>query len=245
MRRPAGGAAERVVVAVDEPDRGRVVALVGDVAPPVGWFKLGPVPLLRNGPALVEEVRGRGARVFLDLKFHDIPNTVSKAVREAAALGVGMLTVHALGGREMMARAAEAAREGARAAGVEVPLVLAVTVLTSHDEASLGEVGVGGGVEDEVLRLARLADEAGVDGLVASGRELTVLRSEFGDRFTLVVPGIRLEGPRHDQRRVVTPAEAARLGADYIVVGRTVTEASSPARAVRAVIASLEEGLAA
>jgi orotidine-5'-phosphate decarboxylase len=180
----------------------------------------------------VREVVSRGNRVFLDLKFHDIPNTVASAVKSAAALGVSMLTVHASGGAKMLKAAVEAAAQSPNP-----PLILAVTVLTSMDEADLHQVGVAGRVLDQVLRLAALARQAGCGGIVASAHEAREIRSEFGDGFAIVTPGVRPAGAAiGDQARVLTPAQAIAAGATHLVIGRPITEAPDPSQAARAIL---------
>jgi orotidine-5'-phosphate decarboxylase len=188
-----------------------------------------------EGPSMVRELVASGRRVFLDLKYHDIPNTVSSAVREAAQLGVSMLTVHASGGGKMLRAAAEAA-----ASQAAPPLVLAVTVLTSLDDSDLNKLGVRGNVVDQVLRLAALALSSGCKGVVASAHEASALRQELGRDFTIVTPGVRPAGSGHaDQARVVTPGEAVASGATYIVVGRPITEAADPAAEARAILSQI------
>lgn len=240
--REAGGPAE-VVVALDYPgpDPAREMA---DRLPAGTWCKVGLELFAAAGPGFVEELAADGHPVFLDLKLHDIPNTVEGAVRSAVRTGARMLTVHASGGREMTAAAAEAAREAAPdGAPVEI---LAVTVLTSLDGAGLEEVmGEGAGVEASVLRLARLAREGGADGVVSSVGECRRLKEELGRGFRVATPGIRLPGDSaHDQQRVATPADAARAGSDYLVVGRSITQADDPAAALERVRAGVREGAA-
>ncbi len=223
---------QRLIVALDvstvEAAR-KIVAAVGDSALA---YKVGMQLYTAEGPAIVHELVGSGRRVFLDLKYHDIPNTVGAAVREGAQLGVSMLTVHASGGGKMLRAAVEAGH--AVNPGL---LVLAVTVLTSLDDVELGKIGMRGGVLEEVLRLAALALSNGCQGVVASAQEAAALREEFGHDFVIVTPGVRLAGSGpHDQARVVTPAEAIAAGASYIVVGRPVTEASDPAAEARAIL---------
>jgi orotidine-5'-phosphate decarboxylase len=223
---------QRLIVALDvstvEAAR-KIVAAVGDSA---HAYKVGMQLYTAEGPAIVHELVGSGRRVFLDLKYHDIPNTVGAAVREGAQLGVSMLTVHASGGGKMLRAAVEAGH--AVNPGL---LVLAVTVLTSLDDVELGKIGMRGGVLEEVLRLAALALSNGCQGVVASAQEAAALREEFGHDFVIVTPGVRLAGSGpHDQARVVTPAEAIAAGASYIVVGRPVTEASDPAAEARAIL---------
>lgn len=226
---------QRLIVALDVCSAAaarKIVAAVGDSA---HAYKVGMQLYTAEGPAMVRELVGSGRRVFLDLKYHDIPNTVGAAVSEAARLGVSMLTVHASGGGKMM-------RAGVEAAQAINPnlLVLAVTVLTSLDDADLNMVGLRGGVLDQVLRLAALALSNGCQGIVASAQEASALREEFGRDFTIVTPGVRPAGSgADDQARVVTPAEAIAAGASYIVVGRPITEAPDPAAEARAILGQL------
>jgi len=208
--------------------------------------KIGTQLFTAAGPAAVERAHKRGCRVFLDLKYHDIPNTVAGAVREATRLGVFMLDVHASGGVAMMRAAAEAATKAARDFAVARPIVLGVTVLTSLDRRALtDEVGVAASVEAHVLRLAERAREAGLDGCVASPREIGLLRGALGPTWVIVTPGVRPGGaggpgeaprPIDDQRRVATPASAIRAGADYLVVGRPITAAPDPSTAIHAIV---------
>jgi orotidine-5'-phosphate decarboxylase len=184
-----------------------------------------------EGPQLIRDLAASGRRVFLDLKYHDIPNTVGAAVREAAQLGVSMLTVHAAGGNKMMRSAVQAARSRPDL------MVLAVTVLTSMDDSDLEKIGMERGVVDSVLRLSAIARAEGCHGVVASARETPALRAEFGGDFVIVTPGVRPAGSAYDdQVRVVTPAEAIAAGASFIVVGRSITEATDPAAAARTIL---------
>jgi orotidine-5'-phosphate decarboxylase len=225
---------ERLIVALDLSTAAaarQIVAALGDSAL---TYKVGMQLYTAEGPQVVRDLVASGRKVFLDLKYHDIPNTVGAAVREAAELGVSMLTVHAAGGSRML----RAAVEGAQAkAGL---MVLAVTVLTSMDEADMEPTGVPGRVKEQVLRLAALALAEGCQGVVTSAREASALRSELGNNFAIVTPGVRPAGSGHaDQRRVVTPAEAIAAGASHIVVGRPITEAADPAAAARAILAQI------
>jgi len=227
---------ERLIVALDTATADEARALVGRLGTSVSFYKVGKELFTAAGPAIVRELTGAGHRVFLDLKFHDIPNTVAAAVRSAASLGVSMLTVHASGGSKMLRAATEAA-----AASEAKPTVLGVTVLTSMDADQLHAIGVSGGIAQQVLRLAGLALHAGCGGLVASAREAAPLRRELGAAFTLVTPGIRpAGGDAADQVRVVTPADAIRAGADYLVVGRPITQAEDPAAAAREIARQIE-----
>ncbi len=230
-------ARDRLIVALDVPALPEAEALLDRLAGVVSTFKIGPQLFTATGPASVELCRKRGARVFLDLKYHDIPATVSGAVREAARLGVTLLTVHASGGSAMLRAAAAAAGEAGRAR----PRILAVTVLTSLDRAALQrELQVAVSVEGQAVHLATLAREAGCDGAVASAQEARRLREAMGPGWLLVTPGIRPAGAdAGDQARVATPGAAVRAGADYLVVGRPITGASDPAAAAAAIVAEL------
>lgn len=226
-----------VFCAVDRRDRGEAAALVRAVGEEVGGIKLGKEFFTANGPEGVREVTASGLDLFLDLKFHDIPNTVASAVRAAAgSMSPRLLTVHASGGSAMIRAAADAGGEF----GARKPGIVAVTVLTSLDESDLAETGVEGRVEDQVRRLADLAHRNGADGVVCSPREIEMLRREHGQDFLLVVPGIRPRGsPEGDQKRVMSPAEAYDLGADVLVIGRPITGAADPARAAREIVSEL------
>lgn len=223
-------ASDRIFVALDTADLDKALTLAENLDGLVGGVKLGKEFFTALGPDGVREVAAPGHRVFLDLKFHDIPATVAGAVRSAAALKPFMLTVHAGGGGAMM----EAAASAAAAAGPERPLVMAVTVLTSLGLDDLAATGIGGTAEEQVLRLARLARDSGLDGVVCSAMEAAALRQAFGSGFKLVVPGIRPAGAAaDDQKRTMTPADAVAAGADYLVVGRPITGADDPAEAAR------------
>jgi orotidine-5'-phosphate decarboxylase len=226
---------QRLIVALDVSTAAaarKIVAAVGDCA---YAYKVGMQLYTAEGPSLVRELVGSGRHIFLDLKYHDIPNTVAAAVREAAQLGVNMLTVHASGGGKMLRAAVEAAQTDQ--ADLQV---LAVTVLTSLDDDDLGKIGLRGGVLDQVLRLAALALSNGCHGVVASAQEAAPLRQEFGFDFPIVTPGVRAAGSGpHDQVRIVTPAEAIAAGASHIVVGRPITEASDPGAEARAILGQI------
>lgn len=236
-RRPAG---ERVFTALDVPDAEAALALAGRLGPAARYVKVGMQLFTAAGPAVVRALRERGLEVFLDLKYHDIPNTVAGAVRAAAALDVAFITLHAGGGRRMLEAAAAAAREAAAPTGRR-PALLAVTVLTSLTLDELDEVAPGGGpLADRIPRLARVAAAAGCDGVVCSPADLPVLRRETGDDLLKVTPGVRPAGADHgDQRRVATPAEARAAGADFLVVGRPVAGAPDPAAALAAIAKEL------
>jgi len=228
-------ARQRLIVALDVSTAAAARKIVAAVGESAHTYKVGMRLYTAEGPAIVRELVGSGRRVFLDLKYHDIPNTVGAAVREAAQLGVSMLTVHASGGGRMLRTAVEAAE------AINPDLrVLAVTVLTSLDDIELGKIGLRGGVLNQVLRLAALALSNGCKGVVASAREAEALREEFGRDFAIVTPGVRPAGSGlDDQVRVVTPAEAIAAGASHIVVGRPITEASDPAAEARAILGQI------
>jgi len=232
---------DRLIVALDVETLAEAERLLDRLQGVVTRFKIGSQLFTAVGPAAVESVHKRGAEVFLDLKFHDIPNTVAAAAREAARMGVLMFNVHAGGGRAMMAAAAEGAAAGARELGGRRPLALAVTVLTSLDQTALNrELGVTGSVEAHVLHWAGLAAAAGLDGCVASPNEIAPLRASRGPSWVIVTPGVRPAGSSlGDQVRIATPGAAARAGAHYLVVGRPIAAAADPAKAAEAVLAEM------
>lgn len=219
----------RVIVALDFPDERAALALAGRLAPSQCRLKVGKELFTAAGPALIDKLSGAGFTVFLDLKFHDIPDTVASACRAAARLGAWMINVHALGGRAMMSAAREA-MEGTSPR----PLLTAVTLLTSMAEGDLGELGIGGTPREVVLRLASLARSCGLDGAVCSAQEARMLRMHCGLEFCLVTPGIRpAHAEAHDQKRIMTPRAAIEAGADYLVIGRPITRAADPAAVLR------------
>jgi orotidine-5'-phosphate decarboxylase len=225
---------DRLIVALDVPTAEAARALVDQLAGEVGPFKIGSQLFTAAGPGFVQEVVGRGENVFLDLKFHDIPNTVAGAVSSASRLGVSLVDVHGLGGRAML----EAAVGALPAMKTRL---LAITILTSHDDMSLEQIGVNGSVHDSVRRLALLARDSGVDGVVASPHEVAVIREACGADFLIVTPGIRPAGAATgDQARAATPATALAAGADYLVVGRPITEAEDPRAAAAAIVREME-----
>ncbi|MEW8422254.1 MAG: orotidine-5'-phosphate decarboxylase [Candidatus Thiodiazotropha sp.] len=221
----------RIIVALDYPDQGKALALVERLDPSLCRLKVGKEMFTRLGPSFVELLRGRGFDLFLDLKFHDIPNTVAAACDAAADLGVWMINLHASGGRRMM----ETARERLEAR-TQRPLLVAVTILTSLTDEEIHEIGFAGDPADNVSRLARLTRQAGLDGVVCSPREAQMLRRDLADEFLLVTPGVRpRQAARDDQRRVMTPAEAIRAGSSYLVVGRPITGAADPVAALQSI----------
>jgi len=231
----------RVIVALDFADPARALALIERLDPSECALKVGKELFVSAGPEPVRRMIERGFRVFLDLKFHDIPNTVAQACVAAARLGVWMINIHASGGRAMMRAAREAVTRTAAERGVPRPLLLAVTLLTSLNADDLAEIGITDSTEAEVLRLAKLAASCGLDGVVCSAAEAQALRRSMGPGFKLVTPGIRPGGcGADDQARVVTPEEAIANGADYLVIGRPITAAADPAQALRDINASLK-----
>ena len=229
---------KQLLAAIDVGTTAEALALVDQLRGSVGGFKIGNRLFTSAGPAFVEAVVARGDRVFLDLKFHDIPQTVAGAVAAATRLGIWMVNVHALGGSVMMRAAVDAARGEAARGSRPAPLVVAVTMLTSLSEPMLGTIGVSGGMGAQVQRLAALAQAAGLDGVVASPQEIALVRATCGPNFTVVTPGIRsVEDPKDDQNRTLSAFEALRAGADFIVVGRPITAAPDPRAAAERIAA--------
>ncbi|MFC4768435.1 orotidine-5'-phosphate decarboxylase [Effusibacillus consociatus] len=235
--------AERIYVALDYDSLDDALRLVGQLGDGVRSYKVGMQLFYKTGPLVLERLHSEGCHVFLDLKFHDIPNTVAGAASSATSLGVSMINVHAAGGFEMMKKAKEAAAETAQALGIPAPLVIAVTQLTSTNQQMMNEqIGIPGSIEDAVIRYAKLAREAGLDGVVASGRELRAIREACGDQFVTVVPGIRPAwAAANDQKRILTPADALRAGAHKLVIGRPITHAADPREAVTRILEEMGE----
>lgn len=228
-------ASSPIIVALDYPDATAALAMAQQLDPAQVRVKVGKELFTRSGPAVVASLQALGFEVFLDLKFHDIPNTVAGALRSAAELGVWMVNVHASGGRRMLEASVEAL-----SAARQRPILTAVTVLTSMGEADLRDIGIDVSPREQVLRLARLTQDCGVDGVVCSAQEASMLRDACGPGFCLVTPGIRPAGSAAgDQTRVVTPADAKALGVDYMVIGRPITMAQNPTSTVAEIIRSL------
>ena len=238
-----------ILVALDVDSAARAIELADALRGSVGGFKIGKQLFTAEGPAMVRELTAKGDRVFLDLKFHDIPNTVAGAVQSSIATGAWMVNVHASGGSAMMKAAAESARKTAAALNRQRPLVIAVTVLTSMTDQALNEIGVGRSMIDQVVHLAKLAQASGLDGVVASPQEVTAIRAACGPDFQIVTPGIRplrlgsgqaadLQG-KDDQARTLTPAEAMTAGASFLVIGRPITAAANPREAAEQITATL------
>ncbi|HVG18639.1 MAG TPA: orotidine-5'-phosphate decarboxylase [Blastocatellia bacterium] len=234
---------DRVIVALDVADRDSALRLVEQVSGMVGMFKIGSQLFTAEGPHLVREIVTSGERVFLDLKFHDIPNTVAGAVESSARLGVSILNVHTLGGSEMMRAAAHAVGDRGLL-WITRPAVLGVTVLTSMDKADLADVGIPLDLTSEVVRLATLARDSGLDGIVASPHEIRLIRECItAERFIILTPGIRPAwSAKGDQKRIATPVDAIRDGADFIVIGRAITDSPEPRAAAERILEEIDKG---
>ncbi|MGN6387104.1 MAG: orotidine-5'-phosphate decarboxylase [Verrucomicrobiota bacterium] len=229
-----------IILALDLPTQDLAVELACSLAPVLGAVKIGSELFTAGGPEIVRRIRATGLNVFLDLKFHDIPNTVAKAVASAVRLDIQMLTIHASGGSEMMKAAEESAQKTASQAGLPVPLLLAVTVLTSMDANGISEIGLQPNIAKQVERLATLAVQSGIRGLVCSPLEVTALRQIIPSSMQLVTPGIRIESsPKDDQKRTLSPAEAIAAGANWLVVGRPIYAAPNPRQAAEQILARL------
>lgn len=226
----------KIIVALDFPSQDPALALADQLDPAKCRLKVGKELFTRSGPELVKSLQGRGFDVFLDLKFHDIPNTTSAAVAAAADLGVWMVNVHASGGEKMMV----ACRERLESFGADKPLLIAVTVLTSMSDADLAGIGITDSAEAQVSRLAALTRNCGLDGVVCSAQEALRLKAEQGADFQLITPGIRpLSADKGDQQRIMTPTDALKAGSDYLVIGRPITQASDPLAALEAIHAEV------
>ena len=234
----------RLILALDVPTLDEAESWYHRMNPYFGWFKVGLELFTAHGPSVFERIPPE--RVFLDVKYHDIPNTVSGAARAAARLGVWMFNVHAAGGSAMLHAAKKAADAGAQSIGATPPLLIAVTVLSSVDESVLhGEIGVSRAIDEQVLAMARLAQDNGLDGVVASAPEVARIREACGPSFVIMTPGIRPSGaPLGDQKRVMTPAQAIRAGSTYLGIGRPVTASEDPESAAEAIIAEVAQALA-
>ena len=235
-----------IVVALDVDTAEQALSLVERLRGSVGMFKVGKQLFTSAGPDVVRRIIGMGEKVFLDLKFHDIPNTVAKAGIEAARLGVSIFNLHAMGGSKMMRTAVEAVNEAVERERIPRPLILGVTVLTSHTQESLNEVGIERRLEDEVVALARLCNASEINGVVASPQEIIPIREAVRDRdFVVLTPGVRPAGTAlNDQSRVMTPAEAICAGADFLVVGRPITAADDPVMAAQKILEEIERASA-
>ncbi len=233
---------ERIILALDVDDFGEAERLVRAFKDSVGMFKVGKQVFTAYGTRIVEYIKGEGAKVFLDLKYHDIPNTVSKAAVEAAKLGVDMFNVHASGGFTMM-HETQTALQKAADLHIRRPIIIGVTVLTSIDDAELARMGIGLSAKEFTRRLALLAKEAGLDGVVASGLEIGMIREVCGNEFVIVTPGVRISQTKDDQKRTIGPAEAIAAGATYIVLGRTVLTTDDPQATLKAIEAQIDDVL--
>jgi len=239
---PTASPQDRIVIALDVDNDGEALHIVAELKDAVGLFKVGHQLFTAYGPDIVRRIVSAGGRVFLDLKYHDIPNTVAKASAEAVKLGVSIFNVHALGGLDMMKAAAEAAKETADKNSLPLPTVLAVTILTSMDEKSLRrELKITRSLQREVSHLARLAQRAGMHGVVASPQEIKLLRSTIRQKFIILTPGVRPEwAGKDDQKRIMTPGDAVSAGADYIVIGRPVLKAGDRRLAVQKIVEEIQ-----
>jgi len=234
---PMNNPKDKIIFALDVEHFAEAQRWVNLLKDHIGLFKVGKQLFTHAGPKVVDMIRQKGQKVFLDLKYHDIPNTVAKAGEEATKLNVAMFNLHALGGVEMMKKTVEASRAMAKNLGIPKPIILAVTILTSMDEGALKEVGVQGPIIEEVGRLAFLASKAGVDGVIASPQEIGIIRERCGGKFLIVTPGIRAPSDKKDdQKRTLTPKEAISAGANYLVIGRPIKEAKDPLEAVQKII---------
>ncbi|WP_417804944.1 orotidine-5'-phosphate decarboxylase [Thalassospira lucentensis] len=231
---------DRIFCAIDTTDLDHAIDLASKLSGVIGGAKLGKEFFAAHGPQGVQAVAKVGMPVFLDVKYHDIPNTVAGAIRAVTPMGLKIVNVHAAGGMEMMQRAGDAAREAAVKAGVDAPWVIAVTILTSMDQNDLDDVGMKGPIEDRVVKLAELTQKAGLDGIVCSAKEITPVRAACGPDFKLITPGIRPAwAASDDQKRIVTPKDAVAMGSDVLVIGRPITKADDPVDAAKRIVAEL------
>lgn len=232
---------DRLIVALDLDSDEKAVEMAEKLKDEVRFFKIGLELFSWCGPMIVKRIREMDCEVFLDLKFHDIPNTVVRAALAAVRLNVFMFNVHGLGGVDMMKETVQMVDIEVKRSGMRRPKILAVTILTSMDGKSLKEIGVNDSIEKEVLKLAKMAKAAGLDGVVASPKEIGLIRKNLGEDFLIVTPGIRpASALAHDQKRIAAPGEAVKAGASYIVVGRPITEAKDPADAARAILREID-----
>ncbi len=232
---------KRIIVALDVSTKEEALSLVHSLRE-TEIFKIGLKLFFAEGPELLRTIHSLNKKIFLDLKLHDIPNTVSEAVKVGVRHGVYMMTIHSSGGKEMMAKAVETGIREAEIQTVEKPLLLAVTVLTSLNDDQLKEIGIQNDTRSQVLRLARLAKDAGMDGIVCSPQEIEIVRNEFGKDFLVVTPGIRPSWTAtQDQKRIMTPSQAFKKGADYLVIGRPITASPSPEEALQRIVQELVE----
>jgi orotidine-5'-phosphate decarboxylase len=232
---------KQLIVALDVDTKEKALGLIEKLKAEVKIFKIGSELFTSCGPSIVEEAKNAGVEIFLDLKFHDIPNTAAKSAIAATRLGVFIFNVHALGGPDMMKKAAEAAADESKRLKIAKPKIIAVTVLTSMDENILKKIGINDNMEKQVLRLAELAKDASLDGVVASPSEVKLIRRALGDEFIIVTPGVRPKWAAvNDQKRVMTPKEAVDNGADFIVVGRPIIDAPDPLAAAKRVLEEIK-----
>ncbi|MFC1888139.1 orotidine-5'-phosphate decarboxylase [Thermodesulfobacteriota bacterium] len=235
----------KLILALDLDDISKVKELVGALKEDIAYFKVGSQMFTRFGPVIIDAIKEKGGEIFLDLKYHDISNTCALAAKEVVRLGVGMFNVHALGGREMMQRTREEVVECATVANIDVPKILGVTVLTSLGQEDVEALGIKMRIDQLVLHLASIARDAGLDGIVASPQEIKSIRNICGPSFLIVTPGIRPRSVRleiDDQKRVMTPDEAVRLGADYLVIGRPILRASDPVSMAHKILEEMRSG---
>ena len=225
-----------IICAIDTIDKQDADRLISDLGDNIGAIKLGLEFFTANGAMGVRDLAQKNAKIFLDLKFHDIPNTVARAIKATAGINTFMMTVHTSGGRDMLQASIDASMDVASITGKERPLIIGVTVLTSLDQSDISMIGIKDNLNDQVARLADLAQSCRLDGVVCSPYEISALRKQCGNDFTLVVPGIRPEGSnKDDQKRTLTPAEALKKGADYLVIGRPITASNNPKEAAKAI----------